>query len=344
MNQDKNNLNQENLNDQKENIMNNNQNINSDFISNEQIINKTQNVNMNYDPQTGRPLNQSNIYNNNQNLNQFSNNNNTSIQYATFGNRFSALLKDCLYSWWFAPLAFFGILIVKLILQAANLVSQDFINLLDIIQVSVPILFILYGQPVYSMLGETSSRHTTKGKYSKNICVLDKNGNYLTIGQSSLRMILKFITLAFPFFLIISIITMLCTEKKQALHDLILGHVVVKNADKLNINSVPQNRVLVILISIFAIIISLFVASYLIISSLGLNNYDKLICESDQGNITLMYGESGVIGYSSLGISYDFDEQKDLAEEIGINTYIEQFKLWFETETTGTCTIDKHED
>ena len=346
MNQNNNNLNNQQI---------NNQNSNSSLISNGQSINNTQNTNMNFDPQTGKPINQGNVYNNTQNvsmnfdpqtgkpINQGNMYNNMNVQYATFGDRLVAYLKDCLYSWWIAPLTFFGFLIIKLILQSINFGNQDFINIIGVLQISAPILFILYNQPLYSMLGEVSNRHATKGKFKKNICVLDKNGNYLDITQSTLRMILKFITLVFPLILIITIITMLCTRKKQGLHDLILGHVVVRDADKLNINSVPQDKTTVILIFILAVIIFVVVESYLIITALGGYNYDMLICESDRGNITLMYGESELNGYSSYGISYDFDDQKDIAEKMGINNYINQFKIWFETETTGTCRVVKHE-
>ena len=58
--------------------------------------------------------------------------------------------------------------------------------------------------------------------------VLNKTGNYLTFGESFLRMLLKYLTFFITFGIIATIIVMCCTDKKQALHDIILGQYVVK--------------------------------------------------------------------------------------------------------------------
>lgn len=63
----------------------------------------------------------------------------------------------------------------------------------------------------------------------------------------------------------------------------------------------------------------------------------KMVCKSEQGNITIMYNNKTITGYTAKGISYDFDEQKNLADQIGSEEYLNQFKSWFESNTTGTC-------
>ncbi|MCD4756266.1 hypothetical protein K8R20_01450 [bacterium] len=68
------------------------------------------------------------------------------------------------------------------------------------------------------------------------------------------------------------------------------------------------------------------------------NNTNKFVCESDIGGITLMYTETDLVGYTTSGeLSYDLDEQKVLAEELGIEEYLVEFNTWFETETSGSC-------
>ena len=64
----------------------------------------------------------------------------------------------------------------------------------------------------------------------------------------------------------------------------------------------------------------------------------KMVCTSDNGNITLMYNDSSLIGYTSNGISFDLTSQQELAYEVGIDLYLESFNEWFTTNTSGTCT------
>lgn len=63
----------------------------------------------------------------------------------------------------------------------------------------------------------------------------------------------------------------------------------------------------------------------------------KLVCKSDQGNITLMYNDKKVVGYTAKGISYDLDTQGKLSEQKGIDVYLDEFMEWFSTNTNGTC-------
>lgn len=63
----------------------------------------------------------------------------------------------------------------------------------------------------------------------------------------------------------------------------------------------------------------------------------KLVCKSDQGNITIMYNDEKLTGYKASGLSYDFDGQKEIAIAIGVDAYIDEFSNWFSLNTTGTC-------
>ncbi len=77
------------------------------------------------------------------------------------------------------------------------------------------------------------------------------------------------------------------------------------------------------------------VAIILIVTSL---TSKKLVCKSNEGNITIMYNDKTITGYTAKGITYDMDGQKQIAEQIGIESYITQFESWFKTNTTGSCT------
>lgn len=77
------------------------------------------------------------------------------------------------------------------------------------------------------------------------------------------------------------------------------------------------------------------VAIILIVTSL---TSKKLVCKSNEGNITIMYNDKTITGYTAKDITYDMDGQKQIAEQIGIESYITQFESWFKTYTTGSCT------
>ena len=63
----------------------------------------------------------------------------------------------------------------------------------------------------------------------------------------------------------------------------------------------------------------------------------KLTCKSSQGNITLRYSKDNIVGYTAKNINYDLDGQQKIAEKIGVDAYLEQFKQWFANNTDGTC-------
>ena len=63
----------------------------------------------------------------------------------------------------------------------------------------------------------------------------------------------------------------------------------------------------------------------------------KMVCKSDEGNITIMYNDKTLTGYTANGISYDYDGQKKYADQVGVDTYLTEFATWFSKNTTGTC-------
>lgn len=63
----------------------------------------------------------------------------------------------------------------------------------------------------------------------------------------------------------------------------------------------------------------------------------KLKCTSDEGEITIMYNDETLTGYTAKNITYDLNGQKEIAEQIGVEEYLDQFTDWFEENTSGTC-------
>ena len=85
---------------------------------------------------------------------------------------------------------------------------------------------------------------------------------------------------------------------------------------------------------IFIVLVAVGVYIFLFVSSTS----DKLVCKSNEGNITIMYNNKTLTGYTARGISYDLDGQQKIAETIGVDAYIDQFEIWFSQNTTGSCT------
>jgi len=80
-------------------------------------------------------------------------------------------------------------------------------------------------------------------------------------------------------------------------------------------------------------VVFLFLIVFGIISATS----NKLVCKSDEGNITIMYNKENITGYTAKNITYDLEGQKEIAKKIGIKEYLNEFTKWFETNTTGTC-------
>lgn len=63
----------------------------------------------------------------------------------------------------------------------------------------------------------------------------------------------------------------------------------------------------------------------------------KMKCKSSVGNITIMYNDDKITGYTVTGMTYDMDAQSQYAEKIGIEKYLDEFSSWFIEHTDGTC-------
>ena len=72
-----------------------------------------------------------------------------------------------------------------------------------------------------------------------------------------------------------------------------------------------MKKILMIIGGIFLFLVVAFIVLYLIISATS----KKLVCKSDEGNITIMYNDKTINGYTASGISYDLDGQKNMLKK-----------------------------
>lgn len=100
-----------------------------------------------------------------------------------------------------------------------------------------------------------------------------------------------------------------------------------------------KNKLMKILAIIGGIVVG-FIVLFIVIFSITSASSEKLVCKSDEGNITIMYNKKRITGYTATGMSYDLDAQQDVAKVIGIDAYIKEFDNWFRSNTTGYCTIN----
>lgn len=94
-----------------------------------------------------------------------------------------------------------------------------------------------------------------------------------------------------------------------------------------------MKKVLMIIGGVVVVIIIAAVAIIYFVFSTS----EKMVCESDDGNITIMYNDDSITGYTANGVSYDLDGQQEIAKQIGVEKYLDQFELWFTSNTTGSC-------
>ena len=109
------------------------------------------------------------------------------------------------------------------------------------------------------------------------------------------------------------------------------------------VNPAPKKKksvlpIILICLGVFFLlmIIGIIAAVFLVFKAVD-STTNKLECTSKEGNITINYSDSEIIGYTSSGITYDLDGQKEIAKKVGVPEYLEQFNEWFEKNTTGTC-------
>ena len=104
-------------------------------------------------------------------------------------------------------------------------------------------------------------------------------------------------------------------------------------------NKTKKSKLGLILAIIGGFVVGIIVLFIVIFTGVSATS-DKLICKSDQGNITIMYNKNGLTGYKTVGMTYEYEQQKELAKQIGVDEYISEFNEWFITNTTGSCTIN----
>ena len=118
------------------------------------------------------------------------------------------------------------------------------------------------------------------------------------------------------------------------------------NYNNQQFNSMPVNNVkrtsggtkaLIIVAIILFVLVILGVGGYFIYKLVTSSN--MLVCESNEGNITIIYNDKTLLGYTAERISYDLDQQKKVAETKGTDYYAKEFNKWFITNTSGTCKI-----
>lgn len=92
-----------------------------------------------------------------------------------------------------------------------------------------------------------------------------------------------------------------------------------------------------ILMIIGGIVVGLIILGGIIFFTIYVKS-DKIICSSSNGNITILYNEDELSGFTTSGnLTFDFDTQNAYAKTIGTDSYIEEFKTWFSENTDGTC-------
>lgn len=186
----------------QENLNNTNQNEVEYNINNQSQVNNQPFANMNY-VQSSSLNQQISIVEN---------------KYASVGKRIGAFIIDTLYLTFIGILIFILGMIVKIILKYNG-------NFVSYVTYLFSILLPLIGQPFYCLFAESGKKHATIGKRTFHLVIKNENSSYLTFSQSIGRFILKILLSSFQ---IISVITIIASDKKQTLYDMILGQVVVE--------------------------------------------------------------------------------------------------------------------
>lgn len=118
----------------------------------------------------------------------------------------------------------------------------------------------------------------------------------------------------------------------------------INNSTPLKNQNGKKKKPFIILLTIigvpFAIIVLFFIIKFWIISE----SSSKLVCTSPEGNITIMHNDETLLSYKAYDITYDLNQQKEYAEEVGIDAYLSEFNDWFEKNTTGTCVRNGGQD
>jgi|GEM_PF-596503 len=86
---------------------------------------------------------------------------------------------------------------------------------------------------LYSVVLESSSAKSTPGKFLMGIRVLDENGQQLSFSKACIRYFMKFVS---GMIMMIGYLIQFFTVKRQALHDIVAGAVVVHHSETLSPN------------------------------------------------------------------------------------------------------------
>lgn len=142
------------------------------------------------------------------------------LRYAGFWERFAAAFIDGLLIWIINVILFSAIGYGSLaVLGAEN--DDAFVAGYALGLISIPIIM----NWLYFAYFESGERQATLGKRALDLYVVDVNGGQITFGQASGRFFGKFVS---SLCLLIGYLIQPFTEKKQALHDLMAGTLVVK--------------------------------------------------------------------------------------------------------------------
>jgi uncharacterized RDD family membrane protein YckC len=140
--------------------------------------------------------------------------------YAGFWRRLAALLIDSLFAGAAGFLIGFLIGIVVVASGGGDL-DRGWSALINVVSV--------FGWFLYFALMESSSHQATVGKIALGIQVTDIDGDRLSFGRALGRNLAKLIS---AIILYIGFILAAFTERKQALHDMIAGTLVVKRGEQ----------------------------------------------------------------------------------------------------------------
>ncbi|POY35187.1 RDD family protein [Solitalea longa] len=149
--------------------------------------------------------------------------------FAGFGIRLIACILDSiilsiLYGIVFSILISFGLISFSLA-DIGNLENNPLAILAIISAMSVFVLLAILGSWLYHALLTSSGKQGTIGKQILGIKVVDMDGNRISFARATGRYFSVMITNLIPLF--IGYLLALFTDKKQALHDMIAGTVVL---------------------------------------------------------------------------------------------------------------------
>ncbi len=113
-----------------------------------------------------------------------------------------------------------------------------------------------------------------------------------------------------------------------------------------------SNKIVIVLVIIGIVVIGfialLFIIPFLLrvfflVSNSTSKDSKELVCESNEGSLTIKYDDSTINGYISTGIDYNLESERERAKEIGIDNYIKEYTKWFSTNNSGTCSYGDQE-